>query len=405
MPSRGPNDSNPQGINHQQIRKTAEYLINNDNMPICRKTGIRIEEELSENNDPPNVRFRDRTADDFPTRGRPARRERCADTTSDESISPPRGHLQSAVVDLHQDRNRFDMSRDEIDIYSDQYNPIEEFNQQARNVTMTSRCSQRMQQRNNQDYHNNEYDFRQNQRSRTSLQYKRHDRQEQRVGHHERQHKRPRSNTPTRGDDRYDDRDDYDNRYSHRERSYYDKPYTRQCTRYRSGESYDSTSTSEERYAKKGKVRSGISAKPTSSVMEQMRYPHFSLGQEPGFIGLNLQFHHLSYEQFIAGEITTIMSTQNTEERRGRLSLLHNISLWKLRAGVQWVQIRNLYAHIIRKLENKEIGWNTDWTKFERNIHDKVNIPTKSDQQKSTGTAKVNTEPNMTWFCRNFQKP
>ena len=43
---------------------------------------------------------------------------------------------------------------------------------------------------------------------------------------------------------------------------------------------------------------SGITAKPNSKVKEQLMYPHFSLGQISGFIGQNIQFHQLSYEQF-----------------------------------------------------------------------------------------------------------
>ena len=36
-------------------------------------------------------------------------------------------------------------------------------------------------------------------------------------------------------------------------------------------------------------------------MREQLRYPHFSLGQVSGYIGLNIQFHNLSFDQFVAG--------------------------------------------------------------------------------------------------------
>ena len=61
-------------------------------------------------------------------------------------------------------------------------------------------------------------------------------------------------------------------------------------------------------------MRSGISARPMSGVVEQMTYPHFSLGQQTGFISLNVQFHQLSYDQFIAGELATINITKNHRE-------------------------------------------------------------------------------------------
>ena len=92
--------------------------------------------------------------------------------------------------------------------------------------------------------------------------------------------------------------------------------------------------------------RQCISAKPMSNVKYQLTYPHFSLGQVSGFIGQNLHFHNLTYEQFIAGELTTI---SNCEEKEGQLELLQKISLWKLRANVVWSQVCSAYAHIIRK--------------------------------------------------------
>ena len=126
---------------------------------------------------------------------------------------------------------------------------------------------------------------------------------------------------------------------------------------------------------KRRSTRSGINAKPSSSVKDQLRYPHFSLGQVSGFIGLNIQFHQLTYGQFIAGELETIHSCCDPQEQRGRMELLHRISQWSLRANVAWVQIRNTYAHILRKIENREITWEADWDQFERHIYDKIATP------------------------------
>ena len=44
------------------------------------------------------------------------------------------------------------------------------------------------------------------------------------------------------------------------------------------------------------------------------------------------------------------------EEAQGRLELLQHVSLWKLRANVSWPQVRNTFAHVMRKIENKEIN-------------------------------------------------
>ena len=78
-----------------------------------------------------------------------------------------------------------------------------------------------------------------------------------------------------------------------------------------------SSDSSIEVYGKPKKIHSGINAKPTSRVREQLRYLHFSLGQISGYIGVNLQFHNLSFEQFITGELETILTCNSQIEKQG----------------------------------------------------------------------------------------
>ena len=75
------------------------------------------------------------------------------------------------------------------------------------------------------------------------------------------------------------------------------------------------------------KIKSGINAKPTSNVKEQLKYPHFSLGQMSAFIGQEIKFHNLSYEQFVAGELTTIATCDDFKEIAGRTSLLQQFAV------------------------------------------------------------------------------
>ena len=162
--------------------------------------------------------------------------------------------------------------------------------------------------------------------------------------------------------------------------------------------SYDSDSSD-------GKgVRSGINARPTSNVKEQLKYPHYSLGQVSGFIGQNLQFHQLSYEHFIAGELSTIIAADDPAEIAGRTELLQRISLWKLCTNVTWVQVRSAYTHIIRKIENKEIDWYSDWDRFEWHIYDKIS-PVNVKQEKTKQTKSNNGSGETVWFCKMYQKP
>ena len=111
-----------------------------------------------------------------------------------------------------------------------------------------------------------------------------------------------------------------------------------------------STSSEGESPNREKTKKSGINAKPTSNVKEQLTYLHCSLGQISGFIGQNLPFHQLTFEQFMAGELTTILSAESEAEREGRTELLQRIAMWKLRTNVSWAQVRNAYAHIIRKI-------------------------------------------------------
>ena len=97
----------------------------------------------------------------------------------------------------------------------------------------------------------------------------------------------------------------------------------------------------------------------------ELTYPHFSLGQTSAFMGFNIQFHNLAYDQFMAGELYTIMHVSSATERKGRITFLSKITNWKLMANVSWPQICNTYAHVLRKIENQEITWDTDFDKFE----------------------------------------
>ena len=158
---------------------------------------------------------------------------------------------------------------------------------------------------------------------------------------------------------------------------------------------YSDSSSEDER-----NVRYGISACPNSRVREQLTYPHFSLEQISGFIGQNITFHQLSYDQFMAGELSTMISAQSLDEKLGRMELLQRISLWRLRSNVTWTQVRNTYAHIMRRIENRETSWGVDWDQSERHIYDKVGGASpmnKTDKVKKT-------QSDFVFFCKLFQK-
>ena len=150
-------------------------------------------------------------------------------------------------------------------------------------------------------------------------------------------------------------------------------------------------------------IKSGINARPESSVCEQHTYPQFSLGQLSGYIGQILDYHKLSYEEFMAGELMTIRNARDPTEKTGRLELLSNIAQWRLRSNVSWPQVRSAYATIVRKVENCEINWEADWDRQERHIYDKV-APSQTKTQKNTRTTSNTQSNEIVWFCRNYQK-
>ena len=108
----------------------------------------------------------------------------------------------------------------------------------------------------------------------------------------------------------------------------------------------------------------------------------------------------------MAGELMTIVTTDEEHEKWGRIELLQRIALWKLHANVSWQQVRNTYAHIIQKIENCEVSWLVDWDRFERHIYNKiapVGAVQKSDKTKKLAGA---PSPNEgVWFRKLYQKP
>ena len=139
--------------------------------------------------------------------------------------------------------------------------------------------------------------------------------------------------------------------------------------------------------------------------MEQIKYPQFSLGQISGYIGQNIKYEHLTYEQFVAGELVTIGNAVNKQEVKGRTSLLQRIATWRLRTNVSWPQIRQAFSHILRKIEDHEIDWTANWDEYERRIYDKVLI-TGNPNNSNTGSTNRprRTNQEVIWFCKAFQK-
>ena len=57
--------------------------------------------------------------------------------------------------------------------------------------------------------------------------------------------------------------------------------------------------------------------------------------------------------------------------------------------------------HILRKIENREIAWFTEWQRFEHHIYERVVPTVKSEKTRKT----VQSGVEYMFFCKAFQKP
>ena len=123
-----------------------------------------------------------------------------------------------------------------------------------------------------------------------------------------------------------------------------------------------------------------------------MTYPHLTLAQTSVFVTTEIKYNQLTYEQFLAGEISTINRVCSQTERLGRLRLLQHVAHWKLRPNVTWPQLHNVYAIVLRDIENDAIGWSADFNNYQYALADKITSAIKS------------TKAGSNWFCKQYQK-
>ena len=65
----------------------------------------------------------------------------------------------------------------------------------------------------------------------------------------------------------------------------------------------------------KKKIQSGMLALPTDNIKTPQVWPHFNLSF--GFVTESIQFHQLSFKQYVAGETKTVLNASDSLEVRG----------------------------------------------------------------------------------------
>ena len=133
------------------------------------------------------------------------------------------------------------------------------------------------------------------------------------------------------------------------------------------------------------------------NIKSQEVLPHCYLNY--GFVTQVVEFHQITYEQYIASERKTLFKCSDPNEIRGCLNLLICISYLKQK-GYSWPNFRTLYAVIVNHIEKHESSWVSDWRHIEDMVLDAaIRVP----GEKSGGHGMKNRV--VQFYCRNFNKP
>ena len=146
---------------------------------------------------------------------------------------------------------------------------------------------------------------------------------------------------------------------------------------------------------RKRKLKSGINATPTDNIKNPQIWPQYNLGY--GFIASDIDFKHISYEQYVAGESVTVSKTTDPIEAKGRLELMSKISYLKQK-GHTWTNLRGFYAAVVGHILRFETSWASDWKHIEDLVLDNVFRAPPEKPVRSTRSSQQ-------FYCRNFNKP
>jgi hypothetical protein len=160
-------------------------------------------------------------------------------------------------------------------------------------------------------------------------------------------------------------------------------------------------------------VKSGIRAKASDKVRKQALYPHAALQFE--YVSENVEFKHLSFSQFVAGELEIITGGDISElEMEARLALLKTLAYYY--QDYSWEALRNFYAAWLKKIETRRRSWSDDPAELEMKMlinHTKKVGLTQSGLESEAEFSEAGDEPSpkpskssedVTWYCANYQR-
>ena len=101
-------------------------------------------------------------------------------------------------------------------------------------------------------------------------------------------------------------------------------------------------------------MQSGMVAKTTDNIKSQEVWPHYNLNF--GFVTQKIEFHQISFEQYIAGKAKTLLNSTDPNEIKGCLNLMVRLSYLKQK-GYAWPNLHTLYAAVVNHIEKHESSW------------------------------------------------
>ena len=142
--------------------------------------------------------------------------------------------------------------------------------------------------------------------------------------------------------------------------------------------------------------KSGMLDKATTNIQHKEIWPQKNLLED--WADEDMEFKHMQFEHFVAGETRTIEVSTDPAQILGRLRLLRRMAYAKLR-GYEWSLIRKMYAAILRSIETRENTWESNFDKYEGILFRR---PPYKREDRTTATSGTNN--NKKWFCRDWNK-
>ena len=181
--------------------------------------------------------------------------------------------------------------------------------------------------------------------------------------------------------------------------------------------SSDESPKSNKRYIKlkkNRKIKSGITAKSSDTVINRQRYPHAQLRFD--YVSKNISYDKLEMNLFVAGELEIISSSRIKKgEKKARISLLKK--LMYLSTTYEFVTVKSLYAAIVREIELGHIKWGDDYQYVESAIlsrnkekgglshnSEKMQLRPKPSYEHPTRANTHLAEAPKLFFCAKYQR-